>query len=308
VEVVNLSAEPMGKLHGWLPHDLKAEKVVFLPDACPGKSPLPTGTAVLTHQEDWRRFAVSDCGCGMRLVRSELKSSELSVSSWEAIAESLVLNKGGLGDLGGGNHFLDALEPYSGEHIHFLIHTGSRAESGLVDEFVDVPEDFDQEFERVVRWAADNRARIQQSIEAVLGPLELVLDLPHNTFEPLSNGGAVIRKGAVRVEPGGLNIIPSHMVGDVALVRGTAKVEHSLCSLSHGTGRAMSRADCKPLADLYDFDEMRKRIMIPSRVQDASLRTDGPFAYRDLDECLNLLAGYVEDVERFSVIAYMGHL
>ena len=45
MEIVNLSAEPLGKLHGWLPHDLRAEKVVFLPDACPGKSPLPTGTA-----------------------------------------------------------------------------------------------------------------------------------------------------------------------------------------------------------------------------------------------------------------------
>jgi len=62
-DIKNLSAEPLGKLHSWIPHDLKAERVVFLPDACPGKSPLPTGTAVLTHQEDWRRFAVSDCGC-----------------------------------------------------------------------------------------------------------------------------------------------------------------------------------------------------------------------------------------------------
>jgi hypothetical protein len=105
VEILNLSAEPPGKLHAWLPHDLKAEKVVFLPDACPGKSHLPTGTAVQTHQEDWRRFAVSDCGCGMRLVRSTLKSGELTVESWDAVADALVQNKGGLGDLGGGTIF-----------------------------------------------------------------------------------------------------------------------------------------------------------------------------------------------------------
>jgi hypothetical protein len=48
VEIVNLSAEPLGKLHAWLPHDLSAEKVVFLPDACPSKSTLPTGIAALT--------------------------------------------------------------------------------------------------------------------------------------------------------------------------------------------------------------------------------------------------------------------
>jgi len=77
MEITNLSAEPLGKLHSWLPHDLKAEQVVFLPDACPGKSPLPTGTAVLTRQADWRKFAVSDCGCGMRLVRSSVQPNDL---------------------------------------------------------------------------------------------------------------------------------------------------------------------------------------------------------------------------------------
>lgn len=304
--------KPLGranrKLHAWLPHDLQAEKVVFLPDACPGKSPLPTGTAVLTHQVDWRRFALSDCGCGMRLMRSQLKPHELTVGAWDAIAQALVDNKGGLGDLGGGNHFLDALMPYSDERLHLLIHTGSWAESGLVDEFVDSPSAFDQEFDRVVGWASENRSMVQKAIEGVLGSMELLMDLPHNTYELQPNGGAIIRKGAVRVEPGELNIIPSHMIGDVALVRGTAKVRDSLCSLSHGTGRAMSRSDCKPLAASFDFAQLREKIMIPSRVQDASLRTDGPFAYRDLDDCLALLEGYIEETERFSVGAFMGHL
>jgi len=117
LEIVNLSAEPLGKLHSWLPHNLHAEKVVFLPDACPGKSPLPTGTAVLTHQDDWRRFAVSDCGCGMRLVRSQLETTELTPAAWNEIARELISNKGGLGDLGGGNHFLDALVSYTDERL-----------------------------------------------------------------------------------------------------------------------------------------------------------------------------------------------
>lgn len=75
MQIVNLSAEPLWRLHTWIPHGLAAERIVFLPDACPGKSPLPTGTAVLTRQPDWRRFAVSDCGCGMRLVRSDLSGA-----------------------------------------------------------------------------------------------------------------------------------------------------------------------------------------------------------------------------------------
>jgi hypothetical protein len=70
----------------------------------------------------------------------------------------------------------------------------------------------------------------------------------------------------------------------------------------------MSRGDCKPLADAFNFNDLRKRVLIPSGVQDSSLRTDGPFAYRDLDECLMLIDGYVEEVSRFKVVGYMGHL
>jgi RNA-splicing ligase RtcB len=78
--------------------------------------------------------------------------------------------------------------------------------------------------------------------------------------------------------------------------------------MSHGTGRKMSRGDCKPLAESFDFAALRKSILLPSALEDASLRTEGPYAYRDLDECLNLITGYVEEITRFGVVAYMGHL
>jgi RNA-splicing ligase RtcB len=308
MHILNLSSEPEWKLRQWLPHDLVAEKVVFFPDACPGKSPLPTGTAVFTRQPDWRRFAVSDCGCGMRLVRSSLSPQDLQSKAWNAIADLLRKNKGSLGDLGGGNHFLDALAPYNDNQLYLLIHTGSRNESGLVDAYIQQATRFDREFNRIVEWARENRAAIQSAIEAELGPLEVILDLPHNTYEPLSDGGAIIRKGAVFVEPGDLNIIPSNMMGDVALVRATEGVRNSLNAISHGTGRAISRADCKPIADTYNFAVLRKRILIADGVQDTSLRTEGPFAYRDLDTCLHLLEGYIDVIERYTVVAYMGHL
>jgi len=308
MEITNLSAEPLGKLHSWLPHDLKAEEVVFLPDACPGKSPLPTGTAVRTIQPDWRRFAVSDCGCGMRLLRSAVPVSDLNLAAWDRVAESLRASKGNLGDLGGGNHFLDALAPYDDGPLHFLIHTGSRNESGHVDNLVESAEAFDREFSRVVNWARDNRAAIHEKVEAAFGKTELVLDLPHNTYEELQDGGVIIRKGSVRMLPGELSVLPSHMSGDVVVVRATEKVSSSLNSMSHGTGRAMSRADCKPLADAFDFGKLRRSVLIPTGVEDSSLRTDGPFAYRDLEECLALIEGYVEVTNRFAVVGFMGHL
>jgi RNA-splicing ligase RtcB len=308
MHVVNLSSEPLGKLHAWLPHDFAGDQVVFLPDACPGKSPLPTGVAARTRQPDWRRFAVSDCGCGMRLMRSSMSASELRQSRWDELAGRLQSNKGALGDLGGGNHFLDALEPYDDGPLHFLVHTGSRNESGHVDALVDRPDEFDRAFDRVVEWASENRRQIQREIEAVFGRCELVLDLPHNTYERLPDGGAIIRKGSVHLKPGERSVIPSHMSGDVVLVRATARVGEIMHSMSHGTGRRMSRGDCKPLADTFDFAALRRRILMPTCLADASLRTEGPYAYRELDECLALIEGYVEEEARFAVVGYMGHL
>lgn len=302
----NLSAEPTNKLYSWLPHDLEAEEIVILPDACPGKSPLPTGTAVKLNQTNWRKFAVSDVGCGMRLLRSDF--NEISLEQWNNVADLLKANKGQIGDLGGGNHFLDALLPYSENRIFFLIHTGSRKESGLVDAYVDKPHEFDEVFEQTTQWAYDNRTGVQQTLEQIFGELELILDLPHNTYEYLSDGSVIIRKGTVKVTPGDLNIIPSNLGGDISLVRATEKVGEILNSLSHGTGRIVPRGECKELAESYDFTALRQRVMMPGCIQDASLRTEGPYAYRDLDKCLELLQEYIEEIERFSVIAYMGHL
>lgn len=70
----------------------------------------------------------------------------------------------------------------------------------------------------------------------------------------------------------------------------------------------MSRSDCKPFADSYDYAGLRRSVLIPDGVEDSSLRTDGPFAYRELDECLGLIDDYVEVVGRFGVVGYMGHL
>lgn len=307
--MINLSAEPLGKLYAWLPHDLVAETIVFLPDACPGKSPLPTGTAVLTRQANWRKFAISDCGCGMRLIHTNLARQEITPTRWEKLADLLRQNKGQLGDLGGGNHFLDALTPVGEEGpVAFLVHTGSRNESGHVDSLIEQPAAFDAAFQRIVQWAANNRQTVHHAIDQVFGATELLLDAPHNTYEQCADGAVIIRKGSVRVAPNDLVIIPSHLSGDVILGRATARVAETLFSMSHGTGRTMSRSECKPLADHFDFQQLRQRVLIPASVEDASLRTEGPYAYRDLDECLMLVDGYVEPVTRYQVIAYMGHL
>jgi len=236
----------------------------------------------------------------------------LTEESWTEVARRLKKDRGGLGDLGGGNHFLDALQSQSTGQLYILIHTGSRKESGLVDDLVDQPAKFDSEFERIVDWARKNRATVQKTVEEVLGDLELILDLPHNTYEKLSGGGAIVRKGSAKTAPGDLNIIPAHLGDDVALVRATEQVENTLYSLSHGTGRDKPTSEAKWLSRAYEPNELREEILdeviIPDLISDRSLRGEGPHAYRDLETCLNLLEGYVEEIERFKIVGYVGHL
>jgi RNA-splicing ligase RtcB len=98
------------------------------------------------------------------------------------------------------------------------------------------------------------------------------------------------------------------MSGDVVLIRAKEKTGEILNSMSHGTGRKMSRSQCKPYSDAFDYERLRNAVLIPDGVENSSLRTDGPFAYRDLDECLELISDYIDIEARFAVIGYMGHL
>lgn len=308
MEIINYSAEPLNKVYGWLPHGLQAEKVIFFPDACPGKSPLPTGTVVFTRQPDWRKYAVSDCGCGMLLCRSSITKEEFRREHWDAMYYDIQANKGKLGDLGSGNHFLDALESYTDDYVYFLIHTGSRNESKLVDDYVEQPVRFDSVFQDVCQWAKDNRYTIYTALQKYFGSLQLILDKNHNHFEQTHEGGVIIRKGAVRVTPGELTVVPSNMNGDVVLLRATPEVEFAYNSLCHGTGRVMSRGEAKEYASTFDYNALRQKIYIPDMISNESIKTDAPFCYRDLDACLELIAPLIEVQQRYSVFAYLGQM
>jgi hypothetical protein len=119
----------------------------------------------------------------MRLLRSSISVSDLNLLPWDGLASSLCANNGGLGDLGGGNHFLDALVRYDEGPVHFLLHTGL----------------------------------------GMSGQTDLMLDLSYNTYEQLSDGGVIIRKGSVQLCPGEVSVLPSHMSGDVVLIRAMDK-------------------------------------------------------------------------------------
>ncbi|MDX2118872.1 MAG: RtcB family protein, partial [Planctomycetota bacterium] len=255
---INLSREPDYVIRQWLTisNAIKAAlRVISLPDTCPGKSPLPTGTAFLTPDPGWRRFALSDVGCGMCVVRTSFTAEDVHTPAfrtlWDRLCDDLAERRNkGLGDLGSGNHFLDAAVSHTDNSVCLVVHTGSRKESGLVDDLVDHPSKFDSEFARIRTWAHDNRSAVLDIAEKRLGKFLRMttdverIDRDHNHTEQLAEG-MLIRKGVQRVPPGELAIIPSHLLDDMAIVRATPRVDAILNCLPHGTGRTMSRSDAK---------------------------------------------------------------
>ncbi|NOX59522.1 MAG: hypothetical protein GXP29_11785 [Planctomycetes bacterium] len=319
--LTNLSSQPDQVIFGWLQKANAlsvAKRVVSLPDTCPGRSPLPTGTGFLTESPDWRKFALSDVGCGMAVVRTALSHADTTSSSfrasWDALTNELSMRRNkGLGDLGSGNHFLDAVVSYENESVCLIVHTGSRRESGLVDDLVDKSAAFDREFQRIKEWAKNNRAAVLEIAERHLGrfvdlyPEVEVLDRDHNHYEE-TGVGMLIRKGAQRVEAGQLAVIPSNLMDDVVIVRATENVEQTMNCLPHGTGRTMSRSDAKRATESYDFEGMRRTVYIPEQIANASIRTEAPICYRNLDEGLAMIEPYIEVIERFVPVAYIGQL
>ena len=314
VAVTNFSGIPLSKAMSYFPESLFTENevtsIVLFPDLGPGKSPLPTGCAVefKPDSKGWRKYAVSDCGCGMQLLKSSLTLEDFDPAKWDELGVELRKNKGNLGDLGGGNHFVDAIVSPDDMSLSFLIHTGSRDESGLVDDYIDSPAKFDEVFESVVAWARSNRDTVREAIEKVFGKVDMVLDLPHNTYEVSPTGSIIIRKGAVKAESGTMSIIPSSMAGEIALVEATEAVQGSLQSLCHGTGRTMARGQARQESSPELLRALREKLYIPSYISDASLRTDTPESYRNLDDCLRTIEPLVQVRRRYDVIAYLGHL
>lgn len=305
---VNYSGQQEWQLHQLLPYGLEADTVVFLPDVNPGKAPLPTGCVVRTNQADWRQFALSDVGCGMLLLKSQrsVEWFRQNKEKWDLVAHRLRNHTDGAGHLGSGNHFLDALASATGD-LYFLIHTGSRLESDKVNEYVSRPTEFDHVFADIVFWAEQNRLAIMNVLEHIYGQCDIVVHNNHNHYE-FTPEGVIIRKGAVRLLPGELSVLPSHMTGETALVRGKPALKETLYSISHGTGRTMSRSDAKMASKGYDFSLLRRQIDIPVSISDDSIKTDAPYCYRDIDAVMQLLDDLVEEMERFTPLGYIGHL
>ena len=239
-----------------------------------------------------------------------------------------------LGSSGGGNHFVELgeLELFeencfdlpAGKFVALLSHSGSR---GLGTEIARRYSDMAREQCRLPReaghfawlsmdseagqayWTSMNLAgdyakacheRIHLNIATSLGLKILKAIGNHHNFawkETLTDGCEAIvhRKGATPAHTDEPGIIPGSMTAPGYLVKGLG-VSESLCSVSHGAGRAMSRQKAKE-----SFTQSAlKKMLNAANVQliDGSVK-EAPLAYKNIERVMDFQKELVEIQGKF---------
>jgi tRNA-splicing ligase RtcB len=234
-----------------------------------------------------------------------------------------------MGTLGGGNHFVEVCLDER-DIVWVMLHSGSRGTGNIMGNYfierarklceqkgVRLPdrdlayfcEGVDHDFAdyvEAVQWAQDYaRANRETMMESALDAMRAVLpafqlgktavNCHHNYVEPEVHFGETVwvtRKGAVRARDGELGIIPGSMGAKSFIVKGKGNVD-SLCSCSHGAGRAMSRAEAKRR---FTLDEHVAATQGVECRKDEGVIDETPMAYKDIDAVMAAQESLVEIV------------
>ena len=105
----------------------------------------------------------------------------------------------------------------------------------------------------------------------------------------------------MRITSQTLGIIPGSMGAKSFIVRGVdgAAAADSLCSCSHGAGRAMSRAEARRRFSVADHIAATEGVECR---KDADVIDETPAAYKDIDTVMKAQADHVEIVHTLKQI------
>ena len=236
------------------------------------------------------------------------------------------------GTLGRGNHFLE-FQADEEDRLWVMIHSGSRAIGPAIRDlhvscatsssrgmaFVEAASPEGRSYLADAEWArlyarANRRAMMEASATAVGelfdGQLEEAsyFDCDHNHVRLESHGDKsfwVHRKGANSAAVGEKGIIPGSMGTESYHVEGRGNAD-SLCSSSHGAGRAMSREAARRRISGNDVRDQMGRTFFDSSAA-TELAEEAPEAYKDIRAVFRAQADLVKRVRRLlPVLAYKG--
>lgn len=253
--------------------------------------------AVPVHRQANREFALE-------------RAAELDPAQLTAEPLAKIATRDGavqLGTLGRGNHFLEFQEDDEGR-LWLMVHSGSRAMGQAISEwhlglarqgalglrYLDAATDAGQQYFRDMEWArryarSSRQIMIQSASEVARKALgaqaipDSYFDADHNHVCLETHQGQALwvhRKGAASARANELGIIPGSMGTESYHVEGRG-AEETLCSSSHGAGRAMSRHEARQRITFGQFRNQTQDVWIDPRAAPA-LKEEAPAAYKDI--------------------------
>jgi tRNA-splicing ligase RtcB len=238
-----------------------------------------------------------------------------------------------LGSLGRGNHFVELQRDDHGR-LWAMVHTGSRGigqrirnfhepanGSGLRGLAADSPEGqaYLSDLEWALAYADENRRRILATLTEVLDdtigahPLpDTLVECRHNfvrrerhAIDGEEKHVWVHRKGAISAQLGEPGIIPGSMGTASYLVEGRGE-PRSLCSSSHGAGRALARGEAFKVISSKQLRRELRGVCFDERLVDR-LRDEAPGAYKDIGAVMRAQRELTRVVERLRpLLAFKG--
>jgi tRNA-splicing ligase RtcB len=238
----------------------------------------------------------------------DLAAQPLSHPSLEAIKRRDARVQ--LGTLGRGNHFLE-FQSDDENRLWVMLHTGSRGIGQSIRDFhleharqvantsaelpaLDAQTPAGTAYLSDMTWALNYaRANRDAILSAVIDAMRTLfnidpvpgsgIDCHHNFVRSESHFGEqlwVHRKGAVPAAGSEAGIIPGSMGTQSFHVEGRGCAA-SLCSSSHGAGRAMSRDQARRKISTRDFHRQLQSVWFDHRLA-PRLRDEAPAAYKDI--------------------------
>lgn len=238
-----------------------------------------------------------------------------------------------LGSLGRGNHFVELQRDDHGR-LWAMVHTGSRGigqrirnwhepkhGAGLRGIEADSAEGraYLADLEWALAYADENRQRILTTLIEVLADTIDAHPLPdtlvacrhnfvrreHHELDGEAREVWVHRKGAISARLGEPGIIPGSMGTASYLVEGRGE-PRSLCSSSHGAGRALARGEAFRSISSKQLRRELRGVCFDERLVDR-LRDEAPGAYKDIGAVMRAQRELTRIVARLRpVLAFKG--
>jgi tRNA-splicing ligase RtcB len=237
------------------------------------------------------------------------------------------------GSLGRGNHFLELQQSDGDGGLWVAVHSGSRAFGAAVlqaylpraaitptrlhalDPASNAGEAYLIDMALALAYADLSRRAMMEAASDLLGSVLGLKAAPggeiscvHNFLRRETHFGEnlwVHRKGAISARAGEPGVVPGSMGTATFHVEGRGCAP-SLCSSSHGAGRAMTRAAARRRVGVAELRRQLRGVWFDERRADA-LRDEAPAAYKDIGRVMRAQSELTRIVRRLRpVLSYKG--